>query len=726
MIQHERSGGILQPGVNCWRIAQARRAAFLIDGAAYFSAFREAVRQARRSVFIIGWDINSKVELLRDGAITDDLPNSLCDFLNAMIKRRRGLEIYVLGWDFAMLYALDREFLPLYRLNWRTHRRLRFHLDDVHPFGASQHQKMVVVDDAVAFVGGIDLTKDRWDTPEHRANEPRRRNPDGENYLPFHDVQMMVDGDAAAAIGELARERWRRATGQRVAGTQITGHHPWPAAVKPCLTDANIAIARTEPCFRDCPLVQEVKQLYIDAIKAARRWIYLENQYFTVPEIGDALGKRLQESDGPEVVLVSRLRGGGWLEESTMGTLRARLLGQLRSKDPHRRLRVYYPDREDLPGETINVHSKVMVVDDRFARVGSANLNNRSMGYDSECDLAVESDEPRIQKAIADFRNRLVAEHLGVDCMQIARNIEAEGSLIAAIESCLGKNRTLKALEPTLDPHLDGLIPEAALIDPEIPVDPDELAAEFVSVEDGQRAGGRLVFSVLLLLLICGLSAAWQWTPLRQWVNTETLVYAAEILRKAPGSPLWVLGAYAVASLIAIPITLMIVATVLVFDTLLGFVYALCGSLFGAAVTFWLGRIAGRNVVRRLAGRRLNELSRRLARRGLLAMLVLRLVPVAPFTIVNLVAGASHIRFGKFAAATVLGMMPGIFAVSVFSDRLLALLRDPSPMTLTVLALLTATLIAGSAAIRYWLKRRSRNKQSSRSRPTRGRTVQAA
>jgi uncharacterized membrane protein YdjX (TVP38/TMEM64 family) len=170
----------------------------------------------------------------------------------------------------------------------------------------------------------------------------------------------------------------------------------------------------------------------------------------------------------------------------------------------------------------------------------------------------------------------------------------------------------------------------------------------------------------------------------------------------------------------------MIVATVLVFDTLLGFVYALCGSLFGAAITFWLGRIAGRNVVRRLAGRRLNELSRRLARRGLLAMLVLRLVPVAPFTIVNLVAGASHIRFGKFAAATVLGMMPGIFAVSVFSDRLLALLRDPSPMTLTVLALLTATLIAGCAAIRYWLKRRSRNKQSSRSRPTRGRTVQAA
>jgi uncharacterized membrane protein YdjX (TVP38/TMEM64 family) len=410
-----------------------------------------------------------------------------------------------------------------------------------------------------------------------------------------------------------------------------------------------------------------------------------------------------------------------------MGTLRARLLARLRNEDPHRRLRVYYPDREDLPGETINVHSKVMVVDDRLARVGSANLNNRSMGYDSECDLAVEGDEPRIRYAIANFRNRLLAEHLGVDPVDVARAIETQGSLIAVIEAYQGMNRTLKALEPHLDPRLDRLIPEASLIGPEKPVDPDELAAEFVSAEDGQRAGGRLAFSVLLLLLICGLAAAWQWTPLKEWVNTGTLVYAAEILRKTPGSTLWVLGAYAVASLIAIPITLMIVATVLVFDTLLGFVYALCGSLFGAAVSFWLGRIIGRNVVRRLAGRRLNELSRRLGRRGLLAMLVLRIVPVAPFTVVNLVAGASHIRFKEFAAGTVLGMLPGIFAVAVFSDRPLAMLRHPSPAALAVLALVTAALIAGSAAIRYWLKRRrTPNKKSNSSRPTRGTPVQAA
>ena len=709
MKQNEQKGAILQTGTNCWRIARARRAAFLIDGAAYFAAFRAAAEKARRSLFIIGWDINSRVELLRDGAITDGLPNPLGDFLNALVKRRHDLKIYVLAWDFAMLYALDREFLPLYKLGWRTHRHLYFHLDDAHPFGTSQHQKIVVVDDAVAFVGGFDLTKGRWDTSEHRPDERYRCDPDGGNYPPFHDVQMIVDGDAAAAIGGLARERWWRATSKQIDATKNTGADPWPATVNPCLTDVNIAIARTEPGYRHYPLVQEIKRLYLDAIKTARRWIYLENQYFTVAEIGDALGKRLNEPDGPEVILVSRLHGGGWLEENTMGTLRARLLVRLRSQDPYKRLRVYYPDREDLGGKPINVHSKIMVVDDRFVRVGSANLNNRSMGSDSECDLAIESEEPRVQNAIGDFRNRLLAEHLGVDPQQIAESLETKGSLIAAIESCEGKKRNLKPLEPSLDPPVDGLIPEASVIDPEQPIDPDELAVQFVPMEERQYAAGRLAISILLLLVICGLAAAWRWTPLRDWVNTETLVYAAEVLRNIPGSTLWVLGAYALASLIAIPITLMIVATVLVFDTFFGFIYALCGSVLGAAICFWLGRWIGRDAVRRLARSRINALSRRLGRHDLLATLLFRLVPVAPFTVVNLVAGASHIRFSAFIAGTVIGMAPGILAVTVFADRLLALLHDPSPTALVILALVIATLIAASVAIRYWIKRGSRN-----------------
>src|SRR6185437_9244660 len=120
----------------------------------------------------------------------------------------RGLRGCILSWDFAMLYAFEREWLPVYKLDWRTHRRLHFRLDGRHPPGASHHQKVVVIDDAVAFVGGFDLAHRRWDMPAHRANEPRRVDPYGATYAPFHDVQLAVDAEAARALGDLARERW--------------------------------------------------------------------------------------------------------------------------------------------------------------------------------------------------------------------------------------------------------------------------------------------------------------------------------------------------------------------------------------------------------------------------------------------------------------------------------------------------------------------------------------
>jgi len=224
---------ILDAGRNCWRVARAGRVAFLVDGEAYFAAFRAAAARARHSIFVVGWDVDSRTALVGDAA-ADGLPATLGDYLDALARRRRTLRIHVLDWDFAMLYALERELLPIYTLGWQTHRRLRFRLDDHHPLGASHHQKIVVVDDALAFVGGIDLTIRRWDTPEHRPDEPRRVDPSGDPYPPFHDVQVMVDGDAAAALGELARERWRRATGRDPRGlAERSDDDPWPTGVEP-------------------------------------------------------------------------------------------------------------------------------------------------------------------------------------------------------------------------------------------------------------------------------------------------------------------------------------------------------------------------------------------------------------------------------------------------------------------------------------------------------------
>ncbi|MGZ5136318.1 MAG: VTT domain-containing protein, partial [Burkholderiales bacterium] len=188
--------GVLVPGRNCWRIERAKRLAFLIDGAAYFSALRSAISQAKRTVFIVGWDIDSRIRLVPQGA-NDGYPEELGEFLNEVVKRQPHLRMYVLSWDFAMVFAMDREWMPLYKLDWRTHRRLSFRLDDQHPMGASHHQKIVVIDDAVAFLGGLDLTHCRWDTPKHRCDEPHRCDPDGKVYRPYHDVQALADGAAA-------------------------------------------------------------------------------------------------------------------------------------------------------------------------------------------------------------------------------------------------------------------------------------------------------------------------------------------------------------------------------------------------------------------------------------------------------------------------------------------------------------------------------------------------
>ncbi len=702
---------ILASGRNCWRVARAGRVAFLVDGEAYFAAFRAAAARARRSIIVIGWDIDSRTALMGDSA-ADGLPATLGDYLDALVRRRRTLRIHVLDWDFAMLYALERELLPIYALGWRTHRRLHFRLDDRHPLGASHHQKIVVIDDALAFVGGIDLTIRRWDTPEHSPDEPRRVDPGGDPYPPFHDVQVMVDGAVAAALGELARERWRRATDRDPPRSgPDAGSDPWPADVEPDVREVDVAIARTEPRHAGRSEVQEVKQLYLDAIAAARRSIYFENQYFTSAAVGEALAKRLAEPDGPEIVVVSRRRGGGWLEQNTMEVLRARLAERLREADRHGRLRIYCPEQAGLGDHCIDLHSKLMVVDDRFLRIGSANLANRSMGLDTECDLALEASDARVARSIRALRDRLLGEHLGVTQDAVARELERTGSLVQAIEALRGNSRSLEPLDGAVDPELDALVPDAAIIDPERPVDPEELAAELVPPDERPRAGRQLALLALLLAGIAALAVAWRWGPLAGWLDRDALAQAGAWARSSAAAPLWVLGAYLIASLTAMPITLLIVATAVVFGPLAAFAYALIGSVAGAALGFGIGQALGRQTVRRVAGPRLNELSRRLGERGLLAVLAVRVIPVAPFTIVNLVAGASHIKPRDFMLGTLLGMTPGIIAVSLFSDRLLAVLRDPSPGTIATLALIVAIIATGAVVIRRWYRGRQRRER---------------
>jgi phospholipase D1/2 len=698
---------ILQPGRNCASLERAERVSFVVDGADYFAAFRAAARRARHSIFIVGWDVDSRIRLVPDGA-GDGMPETLGDFLRALLKRTRGLRVYVLDWDFAMVAAFGREPRPLYAPGWRRRHRLHFRLDSAHPIGTSHHQKIVVIDDVLAFVGGLDLTHCRWDTSAHAPHDARRRHPEGEACMPFHDLMMAVDGRVAAALGKLVRERWQRATGRPARVRRAAeGQQIWPEALNVDLHDVPVAIARTQAEYRRWPAVQEIRQLYLDAIAAAKHQLYFENQYFNAAAVAEALEHRLSEPVGPDVVVVSRCRDSGWLEESTMGVLRARLHHQLRSADRHHRYGGFYPVVPGLGEQFVNVHSKLLIVDDELVTIGSANLNNRSMGCDTECNLAIEATgEQRVREAIRKLRHRLLAEHLGVRIDAVARAEQEHVSALAVIAALSGDGRSLAPLEPQVPAALDALVPPSEYVDPEQPVALEQLVSELVPAEESHSLAGRLTAIGLLLVAFAALAAAWRWTPLGAWLEPATLAEMASRLAQHSWAPLIVLLGYVVAGFLVVPVILLIITTVFVFGPWVGSLYALVGATLSAAATYGVGRALGRDIVRRLAGPRLNRLSRMLGARGVLAMAAVRLLPVAPYSVVNVVAGATHIGTRDFLVGTVIGLSPGIVGIALFTDRVVAAIRNPGALTLTVLAAVAMAAVLGILVMRRWLGRR--------------------
>ncbi len=682
-------GPILAPGRNCERIAQARRVAWLIDGESYFDALASAIERAERSVLMLGWDFHSRMRLRRD-----DAEEEFVALLERVVRSKPRLQVRMLGWDFAMIYALEREFLPLEQLQRKTHRRIQFRLDDQHPPGASHHQKIVAIDDAIAFCGGLDVTVCRWDTSEHRAEDPRRSDPGFESYGPFHDVQLLVDGDAARALAEIARDRWRRATGRTLHVCDVESDS-WPASVVPELRDVGVAITRTQPAHDDLPEVRHVERLYVDAIRAARHSIYLENQYFTSSTVVDALVERLGDAEAPEIVIVVPQTLSGWLEERTMGALMAHAVARLREADTLGRLRVYAPV---LPGGAeLTIHSKVMVVEDQMLRVGSANLSNRSMGLDTECDVAVESTSERdVRTAILRFRDTLLAEHLAARTEQVQQAVAEHGSLLRGIDALCRGARRFERVECPVDEIASGLVPPQVLFDPERPIPFQELQEQLVkeTVEGESGGGGTLARVAAAVALPVALLAFWKIGPLADAISAESLSSAASQLDHGTVGALIGLLVFIAAALLFVPVVSLIVASAVVFGFVKGALIALAGSLLSASAGYALGRALWRDLVRTLAGSRLERLNEHLSRRGLVATAAVRIVPVAPFAVVNLVAGASRVGLRDFALGTAIGMAPGTAALAFFAEHAAAAVRDPSVGSMALAALGVFVLLA--------------------------------
>jgi phosphatidylserine/phosphatidylglycerophosphate/cardiolipin synthase-like enzyme/uncharacterized membrane protein YdjX (TVP38/TMEM64 family) len=702
MSSSERTEELFREGHNCCAIACAERVALIVDGEAYFEAFMRAAERAERSILILAWDFDSRTALHFGPDGEPDV--TLGEFLNRLAKRKRRLRIRILDWDYPVIYAHDREFPPLYRLSWKPHRRVHFHYDSTHPLAGSHHQKIVLIDDRIAFVGGLDLTSKRWDTREHLPGDPRRM-AHGKPYPPFHDMMIAVDGAAARAISVIAYKRWHTATHEALKPVRTAGD-PWPPSLPVDLSGVRVGIACTAPKYEREEEVRDVERLYLDMIARARRCIYIENQYFTAQRIGEALVQRLQQEEGPEIVLVTRLLSHGWLEEMTMHVLRTKLIRDLRSADRYGRFQVYYPDIEGLAeGTCIDVHSKTMVVDDEWLRIGSSNLSNRSMGLDTECDVVVEAQgDERVSRAIRAFRDGLIAEHLGVPATEVARALERHVTMQAAISELSSQRRGLKPLQDVPE-WSDAVLSTVALADPERPVSLETLVQQFGPDLSARRSGpawGKLAAAALVLV---ALTLAWRYTPLAELADAKTVIDWVQRFAGHSWAPMVVVLIYTPASLIMFPRPLITLAAVLAFGPWLGFVYSMTGILLATAAHYGAGRLLRRDTVRRLAGPRLNRMTSVLRRHGLLAMTALRLVPLAPFAVEGIVAGAIRLKFWHCMLGTFLGMLPGVLTATVFGDQLKAGLQDPSSINWWLVGGAVAVMLALTLWVRRWLGR---------------------
>ncbi|HEX2824831.1 MAG TPA: VTT domain-containing protein [Burkholderiales bacterium] len=641
---------LLQPGSNCSAAARAARAAFLFGADEYYRAFRHAAERATRSIVIVGWDFDDRTALGRKTRGRGLL--KLGEFLDRLVRKRPKLEVYVLAWDYGALYGSSGDGMrPLYGPSGHHHARVHLHYDSTNAAGCSHHQKLIVIDDAIAFCGGIDFTS-------RRAVDSR-------------DAVAVVDAGAAHALGEIARERWSAATRQAIR-TSRGAVDPWPQWLKPDVTDVEVGISRTLPAIDARPAVHEIERLFLDAIAKAERSIRIDTAHFTSERVAAALASRLAEDDPPEIVLVTRDASHGWLDRAALETRRARALGQVESADTRGRFRAY--TREPTLGDA---HTTVMVVDDSWLHVGSAGLSNRSLRYDSECDVTFEAgDDPRRAEAL-----RALCDRVFGDVARLRPLTRGAAAPVAA---------PLEDAEPAL--ALDDVIETFA---------PDTTIAEHAT----GPAWGKLA---LIAVGIAVLTAVWRYTPLSEVFTPERAIAWAEDVGAVWWAPLAVMAAYTPACFVMFPRPLITLFAVIAFGPALGLAYSLLGILGAALSTYFAGLLLPRDTVRKLAGDKLNEMTEVLRRRGLIAIFAVRIVPVAPFAVEGMVAGAVGIKLWHYALGTILGMLPGTLTTTVFGEQIKTALEDPSRINYWLVAGVGLFFVGVIWIVRRWFLKEHR------------------
>lgn len=678
-------GKFFQPGRNCWQTGHAVKAALLIDCANYYRALYYALCNARHSISILGWDIDSRIELLRgEEARNREFPVRLFNLINRKAKENPDLKIYLDRWNYSIFFLQERE--PFSSFKWRflTPSNVYYCADYKIPFSGCHHQKVVVVDNQIAFCGGMDIALGRWDYREHHIKVKERVDPGGffnpfkkKAYEPYHDIQLMVSGPVVDILSQLVAERWERATGYKPDPVVLKKHEGesfWPESVKPHFENIEVAVARTVPRTKSAPAIREIRNIYLEEISKAEKSIYIENQYLTSLDIATALNQRLKEIPDLNVLIVSSDHPRGFMEHKAMWSGRVKFCDTAEKNIQPSRFAVTYPVSQEEGGiKTIHIHSKIMIVDDRFFHVGSSNLNNRSMGFDTECDMIIEGKDEGERAMIATLRNNLIREHTGRTEKEIASLLGQPASLDKLLTPLKTSRQHLLRIDN--DPYR-----KISLAEPAVAIgDPGE-ARILVNIPLMQSLTVALLIGLVIL-------AIWSWRdPLfSEILNQDNIIGWIQNARQSHWSLLWVMAIYILAGAIFFPVTLLNLTTAIVFGPFYGIGMALAGSLASASAAFFAGHFISEKILHPF--QIIIEKIRYYAKKGgIMGMTLIRLIPLAPFTLVNLIFGICRVSYTDYIIATVLGLLPGIFAKAMFGGALGHLWEDPEPRVIFYVA----------------------------------------
>jgi uncharacterized membrane protein YdjX (TVP38/TMEM64 family) len=282
--------------------------------------------------------------------------------------------------------------------------------------------------------------------------------------------------------------------------------------------------------------------------------------------------------------------------------------------------------------------------------------------------------------------------------------MQAEGGLIEAIECLQGKQRSLRPLDCEVAAEVDELVPDASLVDPSEPFSPDYFIEEYVPKSRKPQGRRRLMLFVSVVVVLFGLAATWRWGPLQSLLAPDRIGRYLASISSTEIRAVVAIGGFIIASLLMVPVTLLAIIAGLVFEGWEAFLYVMTGAMAASALGFLGGRFLGKGVIERMSGASIERLSKRLAKRGTVAVAVLRLVPVAPFAVFNLVAGSSPLGARQFLVGSLLGLMPGLGAITLFSSSLSDAIQSPSWSSLAIVIGLGTVLVGAAWQVKRWLR----------------------